>query len=120
MASTRPAYSFKWAPIPEADKEEKMRLFKKENSVEVEMVESVPGGIRMPAEFPTIAEDVFNFEARPKDVWIVTYPKCGTTWMTQICHMLRGGDMNFGEITEVCPWDEMAMISEQASDLFVP
>ena len=54
-----------------------------------------------------------GFKPRPSDVFIVTYPKCGTTWMTQICHMLRGGDMNFGEITEVCPWDEMAMICGQ-------
>ena len=56
-----------------------------------------------------------NFKPRPSDVFIVTYPKCGTTWMTQICHMLRGGDMNYGEITEVCPWDEMAKICDQES-----
>merc|ERR1711988_713967 len=48
------------------------------------------------------------FQPKATDVFIVTYPKCGTTWMTQICHMLRGGDMNFGEITEVVPWDVMA------------
>jgi len=48
------------------------------------------------------------FNVRSTDVFIVTYPKCGTTWVTQICHMLRGGDMNFGEITEVVPWDVMA------------
>jgi len=43
------------------------------------------------------------------DVFVVTYPKCGTTWMTQICHMLRSrGSMDFGEITEVCPWDILA------------
>ena len=46
---------------------------------------------------------------RPTDVFISTYPKCGTTWMTQIVHMLRSkGDMNFGEITEVIPWDILA------------
>ena len=49
-----------------------------------------------------------SFRPRPSDVFIATYPKCGTTWMMQICHMLRGGEMNFGEITEVCPWDVWA------------
>ena len=57
-----------------------------------------------------------GFKPRPSDVFIVTYPKCGTTWMSQICHMLRGGNMDFGEITEVCPWDENAKICGQDLD----
>ncbi|KOO27862.1 hypothetical protein Ctob_008452 [Chrysochromulina tobinii] len=48
-------------------------------------------------------------KVRKSDVFVVTYPKCGTTWMTQICQMLRSrGSMDFGEITEVCPWDILA------------
>jgi len=51
-----------------------------------------------------------GFAPRPTDVFVTTYPKCGTTWVTQICHSLRsGGDMDFKEITEVCPWDVMAL-----------
>ena len=30
-----------------------------------------------------------EFTPRPMDVFIVTYPKCGTTWMTQVCHQVR-------------------------------
>ena len=44
-----------------------------------------------------------NFVPRSGDVFTVTYPKCGTTWMTHMLHGLRsGGDLNFDEIQEVC------------------
>lgn len=47
------------------------------------------------------------FVPRPDDVFIITYPKSGTTWMQQIVHGLRtGGDMSFDEICEVVPWLE--------------
>jgi len=50
-----------------------------------------------------------GFGPRPTDVFVVTYPKCGTTWVTQICHQIRtGGHMDFEEIAEVCPWDILA------------
>lgn len=49
------------------------------------------------------------FEPRASDIIVATFPKAGTTWMQQIVHGLRsGGDMAFGEITEVVPWIEMA------------
>lgn len=58
-----------------------------------------------------------TFTPRSSDVFIVTYPKCGTTWMTQIAHGLRsGGDMKFGEITEVVPWDTLALDCGQDLD----
>jgi len=43
------------------------------------------------------------------DIFISPYSKCGTTWMQQIVHGLRtSGDMEFGEISEVVPWLELA------------
>lgn len=51
----------------------------------------------------------FAFQPRPDDVFIAPFPKSGTTWLQQIVHTLRtGGDMAFGEITEVIPWLELA------------
>eukprot|EP00930_Biecheleria_cincta_P054998 TRINITY_DN41371_c0_g1_i1.p1 TRINITY_DN41371_c0_g1~~TRINITY_DN41371_c0_g1_i1.p1 ORF type:complete len:336 (+),score=53.78 TRINITY_DN41371_c0_g1_i1:52-1008(+) len=58
-----------------------------------------------------------SFKPRPSDVFVTTYPKCGTTWVTQICHLLRsGGNMDFEEITEVCPWDILALDCKQDLD----
>jgi len=50
-----------------------------------------------------------DYKPDPTDVFIVTPPKCGTTWMQQIVHGLRTrGSMDFDEITRVVPWLEMA------------
>eukprot|EP00055_Hartaetosiga_balthica_P003686 m.8623 g.8623 ORF g.8623 m.8623 type:complete len:336 (-) comp3201_c0_seq1:84-1091(-) len=50
-----------------------------------------------------------NFVPMENDVFIVTTPKAGTTWMQQICHQLRSsGSMDFEEISEVVPWIELA------------
>eukprot|EP00929_Paragymnodinium_shiwhaense_P027349 TRINITY_DN16066_c0_g3_i1.p1 TRINITY_DN16066_c0_g3~~TRINITY_DN16066_c0_g3_i1.p1 ORF type:complete len:359 (-),score=57.66 TRINITY_DN16066_c0_g3_i1:26-997(-) len=65
-----------------------------------------------------------GFKPRPEDVFIVTYPKCGTTWVSQICHQIRSeGHMDFEEITCVVPWDILAYDCGQdldADQLFTP
>ena len=49
------------------------------------------------------------YQPTASDVFIATYPKCGTTWVQQLVHCLRTrGDMDFGEITDVVPWLEMS------------
>uniref|UniRef100_A0A7S4RHN4 Sulfotransferase domain-containing protein n=1 Tax=Alexandrium monilatum TaxID=311494 RepID=A0A7S4RHN4_9DINO len=58
-----------------------------------------------------------SFTPRPTDIFITTYPKCGTTWVTQICHQIRtGGHMDFEEISEACPWDILAFDCGQDLD----
>jgi len=58
-----------------------------------------------------------QFALRESDVAIVTFPKCGTTWMQAIVQALRSGcDMDFGEITEEMPWDILALDCGQDLD----
>lgn len=60
-----------------------------------------------------------DYKPDPTDVFIVTPPKCGTTWMQQIVHGLRTrGSMDFDEITRVVPWINMAY--DTGIDIYVP
>jgi hypothetical protein len=48
-----------------------------------------------------------EFVPRSDDVFIVTYPRSGTTWMQMILYQLiTDGGMNFPHIYEYCPWFE--------------
>jgi hypothetical protein len=54
-----------------------------------------------------------DYTARPDDVFIVTYPRSGTTWLQMILYQLTtDGNMDFGHIAEVCPWFERTAISK--------
>ncbi|MEW6364710.1 MAG: sulfotransferase domain-containing protein [Acidobacteriota bacterium] len=48
-----------------------------------------------------------DFFPRPEDIFIVAYPRSGTTWMQMILYQLTtNGEMNFSHISEVSPWFE--------------
>lgn len=50
----------------------------------------------------------------PRDVFITSWAKSGTTLMQQMFHQLRmaacGGDMDFDDISRVVPWDDVALL----------
>jgi sulfotransferase family protein len=53
-----------------------------------------------------------DYVPRPDDVFIVTYPRSGTTWMQMILYQLTSdGDMDFPHIAEYCPWFERSLRS---------
>ncbi len=49
----------------------------------IEICRTVPRGILMPKRYESLAEEIYNMEVRPDDVWMITYPKAGSTW-TQV------------------------------------
>jgi hypothetical protein len=49
-------------------------------------------GFRMPLDFPVEGfESGQRYRASPGDVFVATYPKCGTTWMQYIVYLLLHG-----------------------------
>ena len=54
-----------------------------------------------------VLDDLKSLELYSDDVWIVTYPKCGTTWTQQIVKLIRSNGVNDGvKITISSPWLE--------------
>ena len=69
---------------------------------------SVVNGITFP---PTITQgridELKNFPLRLDDLFIVTYPKSGTTWVQQIIKQIRNEGKKVGvKITDAIPWLE--------------
>ena len=47
--------------------------------------------IILPSKFEKSAERIWNFKPRKDDIWIVTYPKCGTTLTQEIMWQIANG-----------------------------
>ena len=52
-------------------------------------------------------DELKDFRLRPDDLFVVTYPKSGTTWMQQIVRLIANDGEDDGTIvTEAIPWLE--------------
>jgi hypothetical protein len=61
-----------------------------------------------------------EYDGSPDDIFIVTYPKSGTTWLQMIVYQLTSdGAMDFAHIDEISPFLEITMMPRgvQISDL---
>jgi hypothetical protein len=64
------------------------------------------GDLQVKAEYFKLRK--LNYQMRPDDIFIVTYPRSGTTWLQMIVYQLTSdGSMDFGHILEVAPFFEM-------------
>ena len=62
-----------------------------------------------------------DLELYPDDVWVVTYPKSGTTWTQQIVRLIRNnGVQDDVRIDTAVPWPESSLYPVKMEDLTRP
>ena len=74
---------YEFEDLTAEEKAQRKELYTAPNTLMVDMVRTNPGRILLPASFKNLAERIYNFEVRPTDIFMVTYPKAGSTW-TQV------------------------------------
>ena len=76
------AESITWKNCPDELEALKQKVFGPESNQLIGIV-SEPYGVHALPAMKNVAKKIETFEIRSDDIWIVTYPKCGTT-LTQV------------------------------------
>ncbi|KAL3882635.1 hypothetical protein ACJMK2_028959 [Sinanodonta woodiana] len=50
--------------------------------------------VSIPGHVVTILDNIENFKVREDDIWVVSYPRSGTTWTQEIVYLIKSG-LNF-------------------------
>ena len=93
-------YPFTWAENSIEDQERRAKCWTAHISIAVESVVSHPMEVNMPKSFVQrkVHERIWNMKPRPDDIWIVTYPKSGTTMGQELLwQMSRGCNVDSDE-----------------------
>lgn len=53
-----------------------------------------PGRVVIPPKFKDMGEAIRNMEVRPDDVWVVSFPRTGSTWAQEMVWLL-GHDLDY-------------------------
>ena len=86
-----------------------------ENSVYKVLVKSQPMNVYLPRPYDLMAERIWNFNLKSDDIFIVTYPKCGTTLTQEIIWQMANDCPLNNEMSKIpilarAPWIEASCI----------
>jgi len=71
--------------VPLSEEEQRLVIeVRGEESVLKDLVRTNPKTVTLQPDFHLVQQKILNMKLREDDVWIVTTPKCGTTWTQEI------------------------------------
>ena len=122
-------YPFQWRENSKEDQERRAKFWTGHTSLAVHSVISTPMELNMPKAFveKNIHKRIWNMASRPNDIWLVTYPKSGTTMGQELLWQMSTGCtvnseeskkpilqrspfIEFGGLTKGCQCDECAKL----------
>ncbi|XP_063825143.1 sulfotransferase 1B1-like [Ostrinia nubilalis] len=66
-------------------------------------------GYVMPGAFRKHAEAIYNMEVRPDDVWVITFPRSGTTWTQELIWLVEN-ELDFKTAKEKPLYERFPML----------
>jgi len=71
-----------------AEEQQLVQEVRGENSVLKALIKTEPRSVTLVPAFTYLQKRILNMKVRPDDVWIITPPKCGTTWTQEITWLI--------------------------------
>ena len=110
-------YPFVWTETDVAEQEKRASFWTSPNAISVKQMISHPMYLNMPKYFigEGMHEKIWNMKPRPDDLWIVTYPKSGTTMSAEMLWQLSTGcdvksKASKRKLTIRCPFVEFSCL----------